>query len=127
MLKDKFIKEEKRLINSFKYAINGFFVAFKSEKNMVIHTFASLLVIILGLILNISLIEWCICLIMIAIVISAELINTSIETVTDMITLKEDRNAKRAKDVAACSVFVLAFISAIIGLIIFGPKLLALI
>lgn len=56
-------------------------------------------------------------------VISSELINTAIETVVDIVMPEKNSKAKLAKDVAASSVLVVATASAIIGLIIFIPKI----
>ena len=114
----------KKLINSFKYAIEGIISSFKTEQNMKIHIFIMILVIILGIVLKLSALEWIILTIVIALVISAELFNTTIETVVDMITKEKNEKAKLAKDVAAGAVLVLAIGSVIIGLIIFIPKIL---
>ena len=81
-----------------------------------------LLVAIAGIILKINVIEWIICVILFAIVISAELFNTAIETVVNMITMEKNEKAKIAKDVSAGAVLVTAIGSAIVGLIIFIPK-----
>lgn len=112
-----------KIINSFKYAFCGIISAFKTEKNMKIHVLAMILVIIAGIFLKISKIEWIICIMLFGLVISSELINTAIETVVDMITLEKNDKAKLAKDVSAGSVLVIAIISAIIGCIIFIPKI----
>ena len=114
----------KKLINSFKYAIEGIISSFKTEQNMKIHIFIMILVIILGIVLKLSALEWIILTIVITLVISAELFNTTIETVVDMITKEKNEKAKLAKDVAAGAVLVLAIASVIIGLIIFIPKIL---
>ena len=114
----------KKLINSFKYAIEGIISSFKTEQNMKIHIFIMILVIILGMVLKLSTLEWIILTIVVALVISAELFNTTIETVVDMITKEKNEKAKLAKDVAAGAVLVLAIGSVIIGLIIFIPKIL---
>ena len=114
----------KKLINSFKYAIEGIISSFKTEQNMKIHIFIMILVIILGIVLKLSALEWIILTIVITLVISAELFNTTIETVVDMITKEKNEKAKLAKDVAAGAVLVLAIGSVIIGLIIFIPKIL---
>lgn len=113
----------KKIINSFKYAIQGICSSFKTEKNMKIHVLIMLVVILLGIILKINLTEWLICIILFGIVISAEMFNTAIETVVNMITEKQDPKAKLAKDIAAGAVLIVAISSAIIGLIIFIPKI----
>ena len=76
-------QECKKLINSFKYAIEGFVSSFKTERNMKIHILAMIIVIVLGLYLKLSLVEWCIISLAIALVIGAELFNTAIETIVD--------------------------------------------
>ena len=115
----------KKIINSFKYALQGFIQAFKSEKNMKIHVIITFLVIISAIILKISLIEWIICIALIGVVISAELFNTAIETTVDLAMPEKNEKAKIAKDVSASAVLILAISSAIIGLIIFLPKITA--
>jgi diacylglycerol kinase (ATP) len=115
----------KKIINSFKYALQGFVQAFKSEKNMKIHMLIALLVILAGIILKISVIEWIICIVLIGIVMSAELFNTAIETTVDLAMPEKNEKAKIAKDVSASAVLILAISSAIIGLIIFIPKITA--
>ena len=116
-------QECKKLINSFRYAIEGFISSFKTERNMKIHILAMIIVIILGLYLKISSIEWCIIIIAIASVIGAELFNTTIETVVDMISPEKNPKAKLAKDISAAAVLAVAIGAAIIGIIIFIPKL----
>ena len=91
--------ENKKFLNSFKYAFNGIIISFRTEKNMKIHILMMLLV-----------------------VIAAELFNTAIETVVNMITMEKNEKAKIAKDVSAGAVLVTAIGSAIVGLIIFIPK-----
>lgn len=118
------IAKTKKLINSFKYAIEGIVSSFKTERNMKIHIFIMILVIIAGIILKISALDWIILVIMFALVISAELFNTTFETVVDMITKERNEKAKLAKDIAAGAVLVLAIGSIIVGLIIFIPKIL---
>lgn len=120
-------QEYKRLINSFRYAIEGFISSFKTERNMKIHILAMILVIISGLILKISTIEWCISTIMIVLVISAELFNTAIETIVDMICPEKNEKAKLAKDISAAAVLALAIGAIVIGIIIFVPKIIAII
>lgn len=116
-------KNKKRLVKSFKYAIQGIITGIKQEQNMKIHITIMILVIIFGILLKISKMEWIICIIQFGFVISLELVNTAIESTVDLITLKKHPQAKIAKDVAAGSVLIAAITSAIIGLIIFIPKI----
>ena len=115
----------KKLINSFKYATQGIFTSFKKEKNMKIHILIMILVIAAGTMLKISKLEWIICIILFSIVIAGELFNTAIETVVNMITTEKNEKAKIAKDVSAGAVLVLSIGAAIIGLMIFIPKILS--
>ena len=116
----------KNFLRSFKYAFEGIVTGIKEEQNMKIHISIMILVIIFGIILKISKIEWIICIILFGLVISMELINTAIENVVDLITKEKNEQAKVAKDVAAGAVLVSAIASAIIGLIIFVPKVISI-
>ncbi len=84
-------------------------------------------VIIMGIILKISTTEWCICIVLFGLVISLELVNTAIETVVDIAMPEINEKAKKAKDISASAVLVSAIASAVIGFIIFLPKILNLI
>ncbi len=119
----KFKVKSKKLINSFKYAIQGIFSSFKNERNMKIHIFIMFLIIISGIILKINKYEWIICILCFAIVISGELFNTAIETVVDMVMPYKNDKAKIAKDISAGAVLTLAIGAAIVGVIIFVPKI----
>ena len=113
----------KKFIKSFKYAFEGILTGIKEEQNMKIHIIIMILVIIFGIMLKISTIEWIICIVLFGLVISMELINTAIENTVDLVTKEKNEQAKIAKDVAAGAVLVSAIASAIIGLIIFIPKI----
>ncbi len=116
-------RKRKKLRNSFKYAFQGIEEAWKTEQNLKIHFMIMALVIIAGFIFKISLMEWMVCLLLFAIVISLELINTAIETTVDIAMPEINEKAKYAKDIAAGAVLFSAMISIIIGLIIFLPKI----
>lgn len=116
--------KNKKLINSFKYAFSGILSAYKSERNMKIHISIAILVIFFGIFLQISTYEWIACILCFAMVIGAEMFNTAIETVVDIAMPKKDERAKKAKDVAAGGVLIFAIGSAIIGSIIFIPKII---
>ena len=115
----------KKLVNSFKYALQGFLMSFKKERNMKIHIFIMIAVILLGFLLKISKIEWMICIILFGIVIAGEMFNTAIETTVDIAMPYKNPKAKIAKDVSAGSVLILAITSAVIGFMIFIPKIIS--
>jgi len=113
----------KKIINSFKYAIQGFLMSFRKERNMKIHFFIMIAIIILGFLLKISKAEWIICIILFGIVIAGEMFNTAIETTVDIAMPQKNPKAKIAKDVSAGAVLILAIISVVIGCMIFIPKI----
>ena len=116
-------QECKKLINSFKYAIEGFVSSFKTERNMKLHVLAMVLVVALGFYLKLNFAEWCFITLAISLVIGAELFNTAIETVVDMISPEKNPKAKLAKDISAAAVLALSIGAAIVGLMIFLPKI----
>lgn len=113
-----------RLVNSFKYALDGLKYAFKYEQNLIVHIVVTIAVIVFGFLFKISLIEWLILILIIGLVIATELINTSIEATIDLCTKEVNPLAKIAKDTAAGAVLVFAITAVIIGLIIFVPKII---
>lgn len=116
----------KRLRKSFSYAFKGIDDVIEHEPNMKIHVVVAILVVIMAFILKVSIIEWIILVLLIGAVLAAETINTTIENLVDMYTKEYDEKAKIVKDTAAGTVLILAITSAIIGLIIFIPKIIYL-
>ena len=113
------------LYKSFGYAFEGIFTCIRNERNMKIHCTAAVLVVIAGLILGLSVTEWCICLGLFGLVRALELVNTAVESVVDLVTEERKPLAKVAKDTAAGAVLIAAIMAAVIGLIIFVPRGLA--
>ena len=116
----------KKRIRSFGYAGRGIRIVFGTEANMKIHITIAVLVIVCGFGFSISLIEWMLCLLCVGLVFSAEMINTAIENVVDLASPKLHPLAGKAKDIASGAVLICAIISVIIGLLIFVPKVWAL-
>ncbi|MCI8588276.1 MAG: diacylglycerol kinase family protein [Bacilli bacterium] len=123
IFRKKFKKKEEPLWKSFQYALEGLSCCLSSERNLGIHFFVMTLVIIGGFLFQITIAEWIICLILFSAVISAELMNTAIETTVDICSPEINPKAKLAKDTAAAAVLVLAFTSCVIGLFIFVPRI----
>ena len=117
----------KRVDKSFKYAFAGYKNAFHSEPNMKFHTIIGILVLIGGFTFKLSALEWIFLVFAIGLVIGAELLNTAIEHLVDLATKEYKRKAMLAKDTAAAYVMVLSITAAIIGAIIFVPKIIELI
>ncbi len=120
------VKGFKRLIKSFKYAIDGLVYAFRYEQNIIVHSLATIAVILMGIFFKISYIEWLVIFLIIGLIIATELINTSIEATIDLITEEKHPLAKVAKDTAAAAVMIFAIVAIIIGLLIFVPKIVLL-
>ncbi len=117
----------KRFFKSFGYAVDGLVYAFKYEQNMLVHILATITVVILGIVLEISPVEWLICFLIIGLVIATELINTSIEAVVDLTCPETNPLAKVAKDTAAAAVMVFAIVAILLAVFIFLPKIITLI
>jgi diacylglycerol kinase len=112
-------------LNSLKLAFRGIWYAFRTQLNFKIHSFIAVTVIIIGWLLKISYLEWIVLTLTIALVFVAEMINTAIESMTDLITTEHRQSAKIAKDVAAGMVLLGAISSVIVGIIIFLPKIIS--
>ena len=113
-----------RVIKSFYYALSGIVYAVKTQRNMKIHLLALISVAAVGFWLELSLLEWSIILIAAGIVIICEMLNTAMEALVDIKTQSHHSLAKTAKDVAAGAVLVASILSVIIGVLIFGPKIM---
>ncbi len=117
-------KKTHNLFRSFKFAFAGLFESFKTEKNMKIHILIMALVILAGFLFKISRTEWMICIILFGVVIAGEMFNTAIETLVDMVMPHQNEKAKLAKDLSAGAVLILAIAAAIIGMMIFIPRII---
>lgn len=113
------------LYKSFGYAFEGIFAGIRGERNMKIHCFVAVCVIVAGVLFHISVTEWCICLVLFGLILSLELVNTAIEAVVDLVTEDKKPLAKLAKDTAAGAVLIAAVMAAMAGLLIFVPKLIS--
>jgi len=112
---------------SFKHALDGFLYAVRTQPNFRFHLLATFVVILLGIYFSVSLTEWLILIFTINTVLVAEMVNTSIEAMVDLITLERRADAKVAKDVASAMVLVSAILAVVVALIIFLPKILIII
>ncbi|WP_367120603.1 diacylglycerol kinase family protein [Staphylococcus capitis] len=110
----------------FKYAYDGFTAILKKDQNFLLHILAGIIAIIMGFIFHINRSEWMFILFSIALVLSLEAINTSIEFVVDLVTTDYHEYAKHAKDIAAFSVVIVSVLALCVGLIVFVPHILSL-
>lgn len=114
-------------IESFGFALSGFGFAVINNRNMMIHLVVAIIVLILCFAFHVQKDEFVDLIVMIILVLSAEMINTSIEEMTNLITNEHRMEAKIAKDVSAGMVLVVSFGAAIVGLYILIPYFLQLI
>lgn len=111
------------IISSMEFAITGILTAFKEERNLKKHALSAVLVVIAGLIFQVSAIEWLFLLLAIFLVVTFEIVNSAIENVVDLASdYHFSMLAKNAKDMAAGAVLVMSGYAVITGLIIFVPK-----
>lgn len=108
------------LLHNFGYSIKGLVAAMREERNIRIHLGAALMITALGFWFEISSTDWCIVLIMIGIVISAELFNTSVEILADVVTKERHPGIGKVKDIASAAVLILCVIAVIVGVIVFA-------
>jgi diacylglycerol kinase (ATP) len=111
---------------SILHALEGVFHAINTQPNFLIHLFLSSLAIIGGVIFQISLEEWVTICLLIVLGLAIELVNTAIESVVDLITLEWRKEAKIAKDTSAAAMLVFSIGAALIAVLIFVPKIVAL-
>lgn len=115
----------KKRAKSFQYAFAGLRTLWQEEHNVRIHIVAILVVLVMGFLLKVSTIEWCVLILAIAFVIFAEALNSSLENLADAITEDYNHKIKKAKDLGAAAVLLAAIVSVVVGFLIFLPKIKA--
>lgn len=118
------INQVKKCVQSFQHAFKGLFFLFKDQQNAWIHLFAAVGVIVAGFFFRLSTTEWILVVFAIGFVFSAELFNSAIEEIVNLISPEYNKKAGLVKDLAAAAVLISAITAAIIGLIIFIPKII---
>jgi diacylglycerol kinase len=113
----------KKRIRSFYYAFKGLADVVRSQANMRIHLLAAAAALFAAWFFNISPGEWMILILVIGMVLSAEVMNTAIEYLTDLISPAQHPLAGKAKDAAAAAVLLCALTAVIVGSIIFLPRI----
>lgn len=120
------IKFLRQRIASFKWALKGLKDLFSNHPNAKMHLLATILVVPLAFFLQVSLMEWCLLILCIALVMAMEAINSSLEYLADKVSPEHDDLIGKSKDIAAGAVLWCAIGAALIGGLIFVPKLYAL-
>ncbi|MCR5392311.1 MAG: diacylglycerol kinase family protein [Olsenella sp.] len=104
---------------SFLFAIQGFRTAVRTERNIKVMLAGGAFAIVLGLVVGLDAVSWAVVLLCCGVVISAELLNTAVETVVDLVSPEFHPLAGRAKDIAAAAVWVLSMLVAVVGVIVY--------
>lgn len=113
----------RKRLRSFGYAFHGIRLLITQEANAWIHCFAAVCVVVAGFFFGISVSEWIAVIFAIGMVLAAEAVNSAVEALADRVTQEYDEAIKRTKDLASGAVLILAITAAIIGCIIFIPKI----
>ena len=122
----EFMIKIRRLFKSFIYAFRGLFKTFKEEQNLQIQSLAALIIMLLAWFFQVNRPEWCLLILVISLVILAEIINSAVERVTDVLKPRINSYVKEIKDIMAAAVMLASLTAVIVGLIIFYPYFLNL-
>lgn len=117
----------RRRAASFGYAFRGVWAALRTEIHLRFHALATVVVLGLGFYFRLSRLEWALVALAVGLVGSLELVNTAVEAVVNLVSPDYHPLAGRAKDVAAGAVLVGALAALAVGLLVFGPRVWALV
>ena len=115
----------KSRLSSFKHAFSGWWLVIRTQQNAWIHALATVCVVILAAWLRLGVRDWSVLLLTIAMVWTAEFLNTALEAVVDLASPQQHPQARVGKDVGAAAVLITAFSAVVIGCLILGPPLYA--
>ena len=108
---------------SFLFAMQGLRTAVRTERNIKVMLLAGVAVVVAGLVVGLDLLSWAIIVLCCGVVIAAELLNTAVETIVDLVSPEFHPLAGRAKDIAAAAVFSLSMLVAVVGVLVFANAL----
>ena len=114
-----------QFLRSFLHAGRGCALLFRRDRNAWVHLLAAILVVSAGAAFHIERWEWCAVVLAIAIVVAAEAVNTSVEKLLNRVHPERHPEVGAAKDLAAGGVLLAAIGAAVVGAIVFGPRLIA--
>jgi len=110
-------------LRSFGYAFQGIAYVIRTQRNMRVHLVIAGLVVVAGMLLRVTAVEWAVIALAMGVVFAAEMVNTVAELAVDLLTEEYHPMAKVAKDVSAAAVLVTAIAAVAVGVAIFGPRL----
>ena len=117
-------EELKSRVKSIRIALGGIRHVLLTQRNAWIHAVISLAVILLGLVLGLSRWEWVSLMLVIGLVWMAEVFNTAVELLVDLVSPQPSEMARLVKDISAGAVLLCALVSIGVGLVVLGPNLL---
>jgi diacylglycerol kinase len=109
--------------HAFRHAFLGWWFVVRTQRNAWIHAIVTTLVVLAALWLRLPIRDWAMLLLSIALVWTAEFINTALEAVVDLASPQHHPLAKVGKDVGAAAVLIAALTSVLVGVLILGPPL----
>ena len=113
----------RNIFESFRFAFSGLWYALRTQRNTRIHLTITAAVVVLGLFLGLSYVQWAVVTLTIGFVLVSEMLNTVAETLVDLISPGYHPLAKIVKDVTAGAVLLAAIVSIVVGLLVLGPPL----
>ncbi len=117
------VKRRRSWAEKFRAAFRGLWYGIVGQSSFAVHFAVAFLVLVIAAILGVTETEWCILILSIAVVMTAELINSALEWFAPAVTQEYNRYIETALDVASAAVLLASLGSAVIGFIIFGEHL----
>ena len=118
------IRSLQKTRRSFRFAFRGIALVFIHENNTRIHLVATVSVLVAGWIFRLNYLEWAVILAQIGLVWAAEAFNSAIEKLVDLVSPGFNPKAGAIKDIAAGAVLLIAIVAAVVGLVVFGRKIM---
>ena len=115
-----------RFLRSFQYSMEGLIYSYKNEQSMLIHFIVTVFAVFLGFLFDITKTEWILIFLALSIILVAELFNTAIEAIVDLITLEVNPLAKIAKDCGSAATFVVSGVCFIVCAAVMYPYIIKL-
>ena len=123
----EFIRQKRTWRRKFDDAFRGIFQSIRQQSSYRVHFFFALIVPIFALLLRLHLWEWCFVILLIAVVIATEMLNSAIETLSRVITDEYNERIRQALDISGGAVLIVSIFAAILGTVIFTTAFLRLV
>ena len=118
------IKFIKKIFNKLKHSLVGIYILFKEENSFFFYGLWLIVLIVIGVIFNLSILDWILIIIAFTLTVVTEILNTSIENLADHISLQYNTKLKKVKDLSAAATLVMLIFSLIIDLLVFIPAII---